>query len=233
MKNLKTSVTVSLVIPSYNEIDAIPVVLKKVLDYQKQDPRLSEIIVVDDGSYDGSEKILERWNGIRVLRSKKSGGYGAALKKGFQAAQGDLILFMDMDDTYQISDLSRMIEVLIENNNDVVFGNRLDQSAGMPWVRFVGNKFYHYCLKALSLPRLTDPCTGMRLFRKELVSAFCRLPEDDLSYSMALTIFILSSKISYNEIQISYLERIGDSKLNSVIDGWRFFWVILKSQRSA
>jgi glycosyltransferase involved in cell wall biosynthesis len=166
------------------------------------------------------------------LRSEKAEGYGAALKRGFRHAKGDLILFMDMDDTYDVADLPKMYELLLKNEHAVVFGNRLHGKNGMPLVRRIGNNLFHYCLKLFLLPHIGDPCTGMRLFHKNLKDNFCSLRENDLAYSMALTVHILTSKISYGETHVLYHERIGESKLNSFNDGWRFLWSILLNRLS-
>lgn len=224
---------ISIVIPCFNEETAIPVVLDKITQAGQQTGLIAEIIVVNDGSSDGSAKLLQARSDIQVLHSVVSEGYGGALKKGFAQARGEYVLFMDMDDTYQISDMQRMLEHLEQKNLAVVFGNRLAQQSGMPAIRMVGNKFYHYCLRAFSLPPLEDPCTGMRLFRRELIADFCSLPQNDLSYSMALTMHILTAKIKYGEIRITYHERLGESKLNSFLDGWRFLWTILSNRLSA
>lgn len=228
-----TAPSVSIVIPCLNEEAAIPVVLTKVSEARHRLPNIIEVIVVNDGSTDGSGRLLSARQDVRVIENGRPTGYGAALKKAFAEARGELILFMDMDDTYDIVDLEKIQSLLLERNLQVVFGNRLGEKTGMPVVRWFGNKFYQFCLRLLGLPPLEDPCTGMRLFRRELVSDFCGLPENDLSYSMALTMHILSRRMSYGEIRIVYHERIGVSKLNSLVDGWRFLWAILSNRLSA
>lgn len=229
---MSDNLSISIVIPCYNEEAAISVVLGKIAAVKKVMPNIVEVIVVDDGSTDKSSEILTSQREVTVLRSEKSEGYGAALKKGFNFAKGDLILFMDMDDTYDIQDLPKMYQLLQHKKYSIVFGNRLQSRNGMPLIRRIGNNLYHYCLKLFLLPHIGDPCTGMRLFRKSLKTEFCSLPENDLGYSMALTVRILKSKIPFGETGILYHERIGESKLNSLQDGWRFFWIILVNRLS-
>jgi glycosyltransferase involved in cell wall biosynthesis len=222
--------TISVVIPCHNEENAIEVVLRKIAAIRLNLPQITEVLVVDDGSTDRSSALLAATPDVRVLRNEKAQGYGAALKKGFLAAQGDLILFMDMDDTYDIQDLPKMLWLMNDRNLSVVFGNRLTEQNRMPFIRRFGNNLYHYCLKLFLLPKIADPCTGMRLFRRELREEFCHLSENDLSYSMALTVHILKTKIPFDETRILYHERIGESKLNSFQDGLRFFWSILANR---
>jgi glycosyltransferase involved in cell wall biosynthesis len=225
---MKPSITV--VIPSYNEVEAIPAVLSKIAGLRTSMPEIAEVIVVDDGSTDGSAELLATYEGIRVLRNEKPQGYGSALKQGFQNSKSDLIAFLDMDDTYDIRDLKKMSELFHAENLQVVFGNRLTEANGMPWLRRFGNLFYHRSLKVMGFPKIGDPCTGMRLFRRQLTESFCQIPENDLSFSIALTLKIVTSGLRYGEIRIDYNERIGESKLNPLIDGGRFFWTILCSR---
>jgi glycosyltransferase involved in cell wall biosynthesis len=196
-------------------------------------PQIHEVIVVNDGSSDSSLEILESAADVTIHSLPVSKGYGEALKQGFQKAQGDLILFLDMDDTYDVRDLPKMYELLLRNKLDVVFGNRLTDANGMPAIRRFGNNFYHFCLRLLGFPYIQDPCTGMRIFRKNLAADFCKISQNDLSYSMALTLYILRSGLRYDEIKIVYHERIGESKLNPLTDGVRFFWTILAHRLSA
>ncbi|MNL30832.1 putative glycosyltransferase [compost metagenome] len=171
--------------------------------------------------------MLSQYSDITVLRNKAPQGYGGALKQGFRHSQSELIAFLDMDDTYDVRDLRKMIDLLHSNNLGVVFGSRLEEPNGMPWLRRFGNVFYHRSLKILGFPKIADPCTGMRLFRRHLVDSFCAVRENDLSFSIALTLKTLTSGIHYGETRINYNERIGKSKLNPLTDGGRFFWTIL------
>lgn len=220
--------SMSVVIPCHNEQDAIPVVLKKIAAVRKVFPAIHEVIVVDDGSTDNSLKILKTFEDITVISSEKCMGYGASLKKGFMYASSDLIAFLDMDDTYDVWQLPILFKHQQENDLDVLFGNRLQQKSGMPFVRAFGNNLYFYLLKALRFPHLADPCTGMRVFKSHLQGSFCAVNEDDLSYSMSLTLHILTSDLKFAEIKIPYHERIGESKLIPLYDGALFFWAILR-----
>lgn len=225
-----SSLSVSIVIPCHNEEAAIDVVLGKIAEVRRRMPQILEVIVVDDGSTDGSSKLLAGHPEVNTLRSEKAGGYGAALKKGFRAARGELILFMDMDDTYDIEDLPALYRELTERNLSVVYGNRLSAMNGMPRVRRIGNTMFQLGLKTVFRHPISDPCSGMRLFRASLRERFCEPAENDLSYSMALSVRILRMGIPVDEIPIRYHERIGESKLNSFSDGWRFLRSLLSNR---
>ncbi len=207
--------------------------MAKVHELRLQMPQVQEVIVVDDGSNDRSSEMLRQFSDLTVLRSERCEGYGASLKKGFRHAKSDLIVFLDMDDTYDIRQLPEIYHQLETQELDVLFGNRLGQANGMPFVRRVGNNLYYYCLKLFGFPHIGDPCTGMRLFRSHLKEEFCSVGQNDLSYSMALTLQILNGKMKFSEMQIRYEERRGESKLNPLSDGVKFFWAILRHRLSA
>ena len=222
--------SIGIVIPCHNEENAIPAVIARVQALKERRSDIQEILVIEDGSNDNSFQILSQYSDVRVIRNDKPHGYGGALKVGFKNSKSDLIVFLDMDDTYDIFDLEKMLEVRNKENLDVVFGNRLTETNGMPWLRRFGNLFYHHSLKIFGFPHIGDPCTGMRLFSRHLVDDFCRIPENDLSFSIALTLKIVTSGLKYGETRITYNERIGKSKLNPVTDGSRFFWTILSNR---
>lgn len=225
------SQSISIVIPCYNEEKAIEPVLQKFVSFQGSTRcSIAEIIIVNDGSTDGTSEIIKKFPFVTAITNNQRNGYGASLKQGFAIAKGDFILFLDMDDTYQFSDLDLMYENLLNKDVEIVFGNRLLRRSGMPTLRFLGNKFYYHCLQILQFPNLMDPCTGMRLFRKKWVSEFCQISENNFSYSISLSLFILQNNISYSEVEINYQQRVGESKLNSWFDGWRFLWTILRSR---
>lgn len=220
--------SLSLIIPCHNEEGAIRTVLSKLSEVRAKMPQLKEVIVVNDGSVDGSAEILSEFADVIVLNSEKCEGYGAALKKGFLRSTSEFTAFLDMDDTYDVRQLPAMLEQMKTQRLDVLFGNRLGQRNGMPLIRQLGNNLYHHSLRILGFPHIADPCTGMRVFRTSLRERFCVIPQNDLSYSMALTLEIIKSGLKYAEVQVPYYERVGASKLNPLYDGVRFFWAILQ-----
>lgn len=228
----------SLVIPSYNEISALPKVremLNQLIQTNQEKKTFSKIdlIIVDDGSSDGSELVLPTWQDCRLIRHEKSLGYGAALKTGFANALGDVVGFMDMDSSYVPLEFIRLAEALQQNKWQCAFGSRTRQESGMPSIRKLGNWLYADGLKALCGSSLTDVCTGQRLFRRELLPLALALPQNDLSYSVALTVSILNQRLPIGEIPVSYLTRDGESKLSVVSDGFGFLFTILRTKYGA
>lgn len=223
--------SVSIIIPMWNEAEAVKAVLSKTLEGKKELLKSSriksvEVLVADDGSTDGTAEIAASFNGIRVLKLEHR-GYGAALKRGFEAATGDLLGFMDGDNTCEVASFRSMAELLLEENLDLVNGNRLHRKSQMPARRRLANLAAGRFISILGGKKITDSCTGIRLFRPSLLPLIATLP-DDLSFSPALTTRVLLSRtLTLGEIPVSYRERLGESKLSMLKDGWRFLRQVL------
>lgn len=227
--------SLSIVIPCFNEAEAIEPMAVEISAFindarTKSYFRSVEVIVVDDASTDSSFNLLQRHGEFKVLSSPTNGGYGAALKKGFAVASGDLLTFLDMDGTYSVFELYGMREAMIDVDADVVFGARPRlHHSGMPLVRKVGNQIFAGLTKLVVQSPLTDVCTGQRLMRASTVRPLLLdLSEDGLDYSMALTVAMVRSGLGYIEVPVSYRARIGESKLTVVGDGFRFLWALTR-----
>ena len=222
----------SLVFPCHNEERAIASVLDKALKTkleieEKGELSFLEIIVVNDGSTDNSQKILEGYgNRIKTLSWTKRQGYGAALKEGFSKAHGDFLGFCDLDSTCDPEDLKLLLNTALKENCPVVWGLRMHKESSMPFVRAVGNRLFALTLYLLSFQYTADPCSGFRIFKKDILKeAFFEFPKD-LSFSLALTAYCIREKIPFKSVKVSYRERKGQSKLHSLKDGFVFLKTI-------
>jgi glycosyltransferase involved in cell wall biosynthesis len=228
------SVRLSVVLPCHNEESAIPIVLPKLLSMRSEILRQTglseiEIIAVNDGSTDQSEKLLLQYVGeISLLSFAKNCGYGTALKEGFRQSKGDFIAFYDLDDTCQPEDLISMVNLLIEDRAGMVCGSRLNAHSKMPFLRYFGNWLYRRLTGLLLGIELNDCCTGMRVFRSEYRQMFCSHLPQDLNFSLAMTVLFLRQNGVYREIPIQYHRRLGDSKLSIFSDGPLFLWTLFK-----
>ena len=226
--------TFSLILPCYNEAKAIDPVLQKILITRRTalDRGLFtefEVIVVDDGSSDDSLRKLESYSDqIRILKHKVNQGYGAALKTGFREATGQLIGFLDLDDTCQPDDILGMVEELKQRNLGLICGNRLTDQSQMPWERRLGNLLYQKVTRALTRTHVHDCCSGFRIFDSRFRDEFCENLPNDLNFSLAMTVSFLKKKGRYGERPIQYLERKGHSKLKIYKDGPVFLYTLLK-----
>lgn len=169
---------------------------------------------------------------MEVVQLTRRSGYGAALRAGFARASGEWIGFMDMDGTYDPRDLETLLGGARLGDADIIFGERFSSGTGMPALRSVGNIFFTWLVGGLYQSRLTDVCTGFRLFRRSLLGEVLDVPDRGLSYSLALTIRVLKNGASIRELPIRYHVRYGRSKLSVLLDGTRFLWTVVSDRLS-
>ncbi|GAC1465474.1 MAG: glycosyltransferase family 2 protein [Chloroflexota bacterium] len=214
------STKLSVIIPAYNEESTIAQVIEAVRavdlhDGGDQEIR-KEIIVVDDGSSDGTRAILETFDGspdVRVILHARNSGKGAALRTGFSAVTGDIVLIQDADAEYDPREFPRLLEPIVQGHADVVYGSRLSggrpQRVYMFW-HLVGNRFLSLLTNILFNSTLTDMETGYKVFRREIVDDF-RLRENDFRIEPEMTAQVLRRPgVRVYELPISYYGRSYD-----------------------
>lgn len=221
----------SVVVPAFNEEEAIGSTVQRCLDARKQVKaagglREIEIIVVSDGSTDRTEQIARSFPDVVVCAYPDNRGYGAAIKYGFVHASGDLLGFLDADGTCDPIYFGNMCKTLLSGEADIVLGSRMGADSEMPRVRSIGNRFFALLLGMLSNQPISDTASGMRVVRREALERLGPLP-DGLHYTPAMSARALLSGLRIQEIPMSYSERIGQSKLSVVVDGKRFLAAIL------
>ncbi|MHB1319874.1 MAG: glycosyltransferase family 2 protein [Anaerolineae bacterium] len=221
----------SVVIPAYNEQDGIAAIIERVLGVR---PALTaqgislELLVVDDGSGDGTAAIVKRYPEARLVQHPHNRGYGAALKTGFSAACGDWLGFMDADGTYPPEDFPRLCAALESGAGaDLVVGSRRSGAdTEMPLVRRIGNRLWSDLVTLLGNQRVLDPASGMRVLRREALERLYPLP-DGLNLTPVMSTRAIHEGVRMLEVPIPYTERQGRSKLNVVNDGMRFLGTIV------
>lgn len=224
----------TIIIPAFNEEDAIELIIQRCLDARepiKRETGLQDvrIIVVDDGSRDTTfEKAQKYVPEITLLQHKKNKGYGAAIKYGFRESQTTLVGFLDADGTCDPLFFSHLCNRQKEKDYDVVLGNRLGPSSEMPTVRRLGNLIFATLLRILSHTRIQDTASGMRVIKRNSLPRLYPLP-DGLHFTPAMSSRILfHPELTLSEVDMPYAERIGESKLSVIKDGIRFLQVILE-----
>jgi glycosyltransferase involved in cell wall biosynthesis len=225
---------ISVVVPALNEERSIGDIIERTLSERKkilseiEEIKDFEFIVVNDGSTDRTGEIVRGYaDEVILIEHERNMGYGFALKRGFQAATGDLIAFYDGDRTYPPECLSDLIKKMIEKDADVVIGSRMaGEKSDMPLQRRVGNKFFAYLLSWIVGRRISDTASGMRVFRKSILPQLYPLP-DGLDLTPAMSTQALHENLKIVETPIAYDERVGSSKLNAITDGVRFLRTII------
>jgi glycosyltransferase involved in cell wall biosynthesis len=222
----ETPPVVSVVIPCLNEAETIEECVRRALTTLEGNDLPGEVVVVDNGSEDGSDELAAH-AGARVVHEPRR-GYGSAYLAGFAAARGAYILMADADLTYDFGDIPRFLDRL-EGGADMVIGDRMDniQPGAMPWLhRYVGNPILSGVLNVFFRTGVRDAHCGMRAMRREI------LPQLDLrttGMEFASEMVIRASKTGskIEQLPIEYHPRGGESKLSSFRDGWRHLRFLL------
>jgi len=223
--------TLSVVIPALNEQDGIGEIVSRVLSIE---PRLRqvgipnlELIVVDDGSDDGTADVVASFPQVCLVRHPTNLGYGAALKTGFYRSSGELLAFLDADGTYPPEYLPELCREVLDKGADLAIGSRmLGKESRMPRVRRMGNKLFAGLLSLVGNAHITDSSSGMRVLRREALACLYPLP-DGLHFTPTMSTRALHEQLTMVEVPIPYEERVGSSKLSALRDGTRFLHTIL------
>jgi glycosyltransferase involved in cell wall biosynthesis len=217
---------VSVVIPCLNEAESIERCVQLAHEALERSGFAGEVIVADNGSEDGSAELAAR-AGARVVQEPRR-GYGSAYLAGFDAAQGDYLVMVDADLTYDFDDIPRFVS-LLEDGADLVMGDRMDniQPGAMPWLhRYVGNPLLSGMLNLFYRTGVRDAHCGMRALRRDVLPKL-DLRTTGMEFASEMVIRASKENLDIRQIPIEYHPREGESKLSSFRDGWRHLRFLL------
>lgn len=212
---------ISIVIPTLNEGKNIRNVLK---DIPKS---VDEVIVVDGHSSDNTVDIAKKF-GAKVIYDDV--GKGSALRKGMEAAKGDIVITMDADCSHKSSEIGLLTEG-IKAGFDICMGSRFIQGGGtedMPWFRKLGNKFFIFLVNLIWDMHYSDLCYGYRSFRKSCIK---KLGLKENGFGIETEIAIKAAKKKLRVLEVPSYEKgraSGEGKLRTFSDGWLILRTILK-----
>ena len=220
----------SVVIPVYNEEATILEIIERV----RAVPITKEIIVVDDGSTDGTRACLEeiaRQEGVLLIEHERNRGKGAALHTGIARASGDIIVIQDADLEYDPAEYPKLILPILDGRADVVYGSRFSGGEShrvMYFWHYLGNRFLTLLSNSLTDLNLTDMETCYKAFRREVLQAL-RLEEEGFGFEPEVTARVAQQGCRIYEVGISYSGRTyEEGKKIGWKDGLRAIWCVLK-----
>jgi glycosyltransferase involved in cell wall biosynthesis len=219
----------SVVIPVYNEVNTIEEIIRRV-EAQKV---ASEILVIDDGSIDGTRQVLESFNRknlVRVILHEHNQGKGAAVRTGIENTTGEVILIQDADLEYDPRDYPSLLQPIKEGIADVVYGSRFlggPRRSVMFW-HMVANKLLTFMTNLLYNTILSDMETGYKVFKQEVVKDL-HLRANRFDFEPEFTAKILKRKVRVYEVPISFNPRdYEEGKKIGIGDAFQAVWTLLK-----
>ncbi len=196
----------SIIMPVYNEVKTFDEIFNKVNSL----PLEKEIVIVDDCSTDGTRELLGKYRGsnVKVLYHDRNRGKGAAIRTGIGAAAGDIVTIQDADLEYNPEDIPKLVEPILKDEMDVVFGSRFLGEHERKYfnILYVGNRFFSLLTALLFLRSITDMETCYKVFRAGVIKSF-KLRSDRFDFEPEVTAKVLKSGCRFKEIPISYKSR--------------------------
>jgi glycosyltransferase involved in cell wall biosynthesis len=210
---------ISVVLPAFNEAEGVARVVRRVAEILPE----SEILVVDDGSGDGTAEAAAA-AGARVVRHPYNKGNGAAVKTGIREARGEILLLMDADGQHDPEEIPALLAPMVDH--DMVIGARAARDQKL--VRAVGNAVFQGLASWLTGRPIPDLTSGFRAARRDRLLSILHLLPNGFSYPTTSCLAFLKAGLSVAFVPIRARPRVGVSKIRVARDGVRFVLIILK-----
>jgi glycosyltransferase involved in cell wall biosynthesis len=218
---------ISIVMPCLNERETVTTCVNKAKSWLQQCGYAGEVLVVDNGSTDGSPELALA-AGARVLHEPVK-GYGSALRRGFREAKGDWLVMGDCDDTYEFGQLDTLMAPLADGA-DMSIGNRFAGGiapGAMTWShRYIGTPAISFLLKMFTGLKVGDSQCGLRAFTRPALERL-ELQTDGMELASEMILKAARRGLKVADVPVPYAERLGEAKLNTFRDGWRHLRFLL------
>lgn len=217
---------ISLIIPCFNERTAIEQTIDEIKFLLGR--ALHEIVVVDDGSFDGTYEILKNRKDIKLVRNPYNKGYGFSIKKGILASMGEIIAVTDADGTYPIEQLLVMIKKL-EDGYDMVIGKRENLKTFDPFLKKLSRFLFKQIAQFVAGEKILDVNSGLRVFRRDVILKYLINTSSGFSFSLSTTLIFILEGLAIYYFPIEYRPRIGKSKVKYLRDILRSAQILVET----
>ncbi|HYL75744.1 MAG TPA: dolichyl-phosphate beta-glucosyltransferase [Bryobacteraceae bacterium] len=223
--------SLSIVIPAYNEERRLPETLDRILEWlQGQHPSFGEVIVVDDGSTDGTAGMVEEYgrthSSVRLLRNPGNRGKGYAVRNGMLAATGSWILSTDADLSTPIAEVSKLFSAALENEAVIAIGSRaVDRSlveVHQPALREYSGRFFNLLMRAVTGLPFRDTQCGFKLFRNDAAKRIFPLQKQD-GFSFDVEDLVIARKLGLRTVEVAVRWRNAEGTKVGFMQGVKSF----------
>ncbi len=219
---------VSVIIPAYNEEEAIAGDLQKIIECMDSSGYDYEVIVVDDGSTDHTADIVRnQFPRVRLIQHPHNRGTGAATNTAVRHARGEIIAMTDGDGTYPVQDIPRLLEHM--DNYDMVIGARIKEAGTMKVLRTPAKWFIRSLASYLTETPIPDLNSGLRVFKKSLALKFMHLLPHGHSWVSTITLAHLSDDYLVKFVPIDYYPRKGRSSFHPITDTYNYLLLVIRT----
>lgn len=210
----------SVIIPVYNEKNTVAMVAREALAVALPEPLKREILIIDDGSTDGTNDELKQFQSdprVKIFLNEKNQGKTAAVRLGIQHATGDIILFQDADLEYSPANYPDLLAPILNHRADVVYGSRfLGKIQNMTWINRLANKISMLTINLLYGSQITDFHTCFKVLKKEILTQI-PITSKRFSFDTEITARLLKKGYTIYEVPINYIAR-------SKVEGKKITW---------
>ncbi len=219
-------VDVSVVLPVYNEVGHLVEELDRIEAGLTAAGKTYELVVIDDGSSDGSSEILRERPGIRLMAFDSNRGSGSARRIGTAVSRGEVVVWTDVDMTYPNDRIAELVDAMA--GHDHVVGARTTEEGTLKVLRTPAKWFIRQVAQVLAGQRIPDLNSGFRAFRRDVASQYLHLLPDGFSCVTTLTLSFLSNGYTVNYVDIPYAERAGSSKFHWYRDTRKYLLQVVR-----
>ena len=223
-----SSLDVTVVLPAYNEAGHILQEIERISTALEASPYSYEILVVDDGSTDGTSDLVRGAEGVRLMRLKNNRGSGTARRLGTQAAHGRTVVWTDADMTYPNERIPELVAYLDENEVHQVVGARTTEQGTMRVLRVPAKWAIRRLAEFLTASKIPDLNSGLRAFHRETALPYLGLLPPGFSCVTTITLSFLANGYDVDYVDIDYAKRAGKSHFHPIKDAYRYILQIVR-----